>query len=465
MENSTPGKETFSTSAQHHLIMHTLIIGAGWAGLAAGVELSQNKHKVTLLEAARTAGGRARTVSYNDIQLDNGQHLLIGAYQQTLRLLNTIGVNETSVFERRSLEFIMRSHTAAVKDVHLRAANLPAPLHMLVGLLTATGLSYRERWHALRLCAALPRLTIPYQEDMSVTALLQRYRQSPHLIDQLWQPLCLAIMNTPANIASAAIFVRVLNDAFLHNRHNSDFLIPRCPLGELIPQPAVDTIRQRGGQVHFSSKVKKLLFHTTTLSEQERPRIKAVILDNGEIIAADQFIIATPPHVCQRLLAPHHLFKQTVQQLSKLDCAPICTLYLFYPEHIATDIPMTGMTGTTGQWLFDRRFCGQPGVMAVVISGHGSHESLDNDTLTAIIKAELKQLFPHWPNPQRSLVIREKRATFVCHHKVHPHRPGARTHADNVWLAGDYTDTGLPATLEGAVRSGIRCAEHILSMP
>jgi squalene-associated FAD-dependent desaturase len=457
MEDRTPGKETFPEPGPRRLTMHTVVIGAGWAGLAAAVELARSSHQVTLLEGARQAGGRARRVSFADLHVDNGQHLLIGAYQKTLQLITAIGLDEAAVFERRPLELFMRHSAEADRHIRMQAAALPAPLHMLFALTTATGLSMRERGQALRLCAALPRLHPYKQTDISVSDLLQRYRQSSRLINELWEPLCLAIMNTPISTASARIFIRVLMDAFMQRRHDSDLLIPRRDLGSIIPDPAIDTIRQLGGTVYLGSKVRAL-----TLNGQ---RATAVIMNDDTVIEADQVIIATPPRACQRLLEDHAVFTATVEQLRQLESAPICTLYLQYPPHVSADRPMTGLTGTIGQWLFDRRICGQQGLMAVVISGHGEHETLDNDTLAQQIGAELAHLYPHWPAAERVHVIREQRATFVCHSAVHAHRPGHQIAADNVWLAGDYTDTGYPATLEGAIRSGLHCASAIMQEP
>jgi len=460
MENGPRRKETFSSFGSRRLSMHTVIIGAGWAGLSAAVKLGQQHHQVTVLESARQAGGRARSAPFADGWVDNGQHLLIGAYHQTLKLLDMISIEETTVFNRLPLQLIMRNRSDH-QDIHMQAAPLPAPLHMLLALTQARGLTLGERWQALRLCAALPRLKFTPSSDTNVSAVLKQYRQSARLTNELWEPLCLAIMNTPAATASAAIFIRVLIDAFTQKRRDSDLLIPRHDLGAVIPEPAINTIHRQGGRVHLGSKVKSLLMDPGKTT----PHIKAVMLNDGSTIEADQFIIATSPHACQRLLEDHAIFTQTTTQLSQLDYAPICTVYLQYPQDVSLDKPMIGLTGTIGQWLFDRRICEQPGLMAVVISGHGEHESLDNEILAEKIHSELATLHPHWPKPETSLVIREKRATFVCHSDVHAHRPTHQTKASNVWLAGDYTDTGYPATLEGAVYSGIICAENIMALP
>jgi len=439
--------------------MHTVIIGAGWAGLAAAVELSRGgQSRVTLVEAARQAGGRARSVSFGDSQVDNGQHLLIGAYHQTLQLLESIGIDEAAVFTRRPLQLLVRNATTATTHhtaVHMRTARLPAPLHMLWALAGAGGLSWSERWRALRLCAALPGFKpgANADDDISVSDLLRHYRQPPRLITEVWEPLCLATMNTPVQSASAAVFVRVLIDAFIHHRRDSDLLIPRHDLGAVIPAPAINTLRKLGGEVILGCKVKAL--------DIDGRHIGAAVLGDDSRIEADQFIIATPPQASQRLFDAQPLFADTRQQLSQFDSAPICTVYLQYPVTVSAELPMVGLTGSVGQWLFDRRECGQPGLMAVVISGRGAHEQLNNEALGQQIISELALFYPHWPAPLRTFVIREKRATFVCHRGINAQRPGHRTAADNGWLAGDYTDTGYPATLEGAVRSGYRCAELV----
>jgi hypothetical protein len=149
--------------------------------------------------------------------------------------------------------------------------------------------------------------------------------------------------------------------------------------------------------------------------------------------------------------------------LDRFAYAPICTVYLQYPPAVTVEPPMSGLLGGLGQWLFDRRLCRQDGLLAVVISGHGEHEQLDNSDLGQRISDELAALYPHWPRPEKHFVIREKRATFVCDPDSDDYRPAHATATANAWLAGDYTATGYPATLEGAIRSGRECAATLLS--
>jgi squalene-associated FAD-dependent desaturase len=434
--------------------MHIAVIGAGWAGIAAAVELSHRGHQVSLFESARQAGGRARTVVHANEPVDNGQHLLIGAYQQTRLLLERIGVDESNVLARLPLQLLLHDLDGKV-PIKLQAGNLPAPLHMLVALLTAQGYSWKERWLALRFCLALPRLTAASLPDCSVATLLLRHGQTPRLNITLWDPLCLAIMNTPLQQASAKVFIRVLRDAFLHRRADSDLLIPTRDLGKVIPEPAVNYIENNGGKVYLGSRV--------TALRVDDDAVTGLNLNDSRHVSADHYIIATTPYACQRLVAEHTAFAPLVDKLDRFSYAPICTVYVQYPAAVRHEPVMTGMLGSIGQWLFDRRICQQNGLMAVVISGHGVHEQMDNDQLSQCINKELATLHPEWPQPLTSYVVREKRATFVCDSASDHHRPMNSTALRNTWLAGDYTATGYPATLEGAIRSGLECVRTLLT--
>lgn len=429
-----------------------VIVGGGWTGLAAAVELSAAGIPVLLLESARQLGGRARSVRFGKSAVDNGQHLLIGAYSETLRLLALIGQREEEVLLRLPLRLHVRGPASSID---LRTASLlPAPLHLGWGLLTAKGLPLRDRSRALAMSIQLAKNKFELPQDCSVAELLHRYHQTPQLIEQLWEPLCLAALNTPLTEASAEVFLRVLRDSFAKSRRDADLLIPSCDLGSVFPKHAFDFIEQHHGLVHLNQRVTSLLItdgHCEGVMVGDKPiRARAVIL-------------ATSPRVASRLLVPYPALANTAIQIERFNHEPIVTVYLRYADTCRLELPMQGMSGTITQWLFDRGFCGQPGVMAAVISSSGPHMAMDNDTLTARIVSELATRHPHWPPPQASLVIREKRATFHCGIGINAWRPGNRTAVSGLWLAGDYTDTGYPATLEGAVRSGVQCAREIIA--
>ncbi|GAB6041800.1 hydroxysqualene dehydroxylase HpnE [Endothiovibrio diazotrophicus] len=422
-----------------------LVVGGGWAGLAAAVQLSAAGRRVRLLEAAPQLGGRARTVHWDGQAIDNGQHLLIGAYRDTLALIRELGCAPETCFQRLPLE--LNQWAADGDGLRLRAAPLPAPFHVAAGLLRAGGLTLGERLRAL---AIDPALKAKEEPEGTARAWLETYRQPPALIRKLWEPLCVAALNTPLEIASARLLKRTLRDAFAPPRANSELLIPRVDLGRALPEPARRFVEARGGRMETGRRVTALV--------AERGRMVGVE-SGGERIDGRQVILATHPAGARRLLEP--LLPRAAADLAALAYQPICTVYLRYPPETAA-APISGLLGTLSQWLFDRRGAGQPGLMAVVLSAEGAHNALDNATLGHLVATELARRFPWWPAPLAWRVIREKRATFSATPAAEALRPTADTPIAGLQLAGDYTATGLPATLEGAVRSGLQCASRIL---
>ncbi len=429
-----------------------IVVGGGWAGLAAAVELVRHGVPVVLLESARQLGGRARCAPFGKHRVDNGQHIMVGAYRETLALLKTLGVKESRAFLRRPLHLHMKSD--ARNEMRLTAPPLPAPFHLALGLGTATGLSVTDKLKSLRFWNELQRTRFVLEHDMSVAALLSRHGQPQSVTRNLWVPLCLAILNTPPQEASAQVFLRVLQETFSTRRRHSDLLIPRTDLGAILPEPAFDFIEHSGGTVMLGQRVTDIRLR--------KGHVIGVDLAGGEM-KADHVILAVPHTACHKLLAPHAPLARISEQVAELTTEPICTVYLQYPSKTRLPSEMVGLLGGAVQWVFDRALCGQPGLMAAVISTDGPHMDLDNTALTQQVTAELARFFPHWSKPERSLAIREKRATFACRVGSDKLRPAHATPVQGCWLAGDYTATGLPATLEGAVRSGLQCARHILA--
>lgn len=431
--------------------MHVVVVGGGWAGLSAAVTLCSHGIRVTLCESAPQLGGRARGLRWHTHTVDNGQHLLIGAYRATLSLLDTIGLDHRQLFQRQRLSLHLIQHGQPAIGLH--TLRLPAPLHLIGGLMMTQGLNWRERWAALRFCVQLRAR--PPADDCSVADLLLQHTQPAALTTRLWEPLCLATLNTPIHIASARLFRRVLLDAFTGHAGNSDLLLPRTDLGRLLPEPATNYIKQRGGTVRCGSRVTELSYGNN--------RISSVRLDDATTLECDQLILAVPPYACGRLLAPLPGCQGLVDQLQQFTYSPICTVYLQYPESVQLPTALAGSAGTLTQWIFDRRTSGQPGLMAVIISADGPHVSLDQDALATAVQHELARMFPTWPTPLDRLVIREKRATFLSAINITRIRPQAHTKLPNLWLAGDHVATSYPATLEGAVLSGRSAAQALLA--
>lgn len=436
--------------------MHVIVIGGGWSGLATATELVAGGASVTVLESARQLGGRARAVPFKPHHVDNGQHILIGAYTETLAILERIGIDPATVFKRVPLQLPLidlRHHKR--RRGTLRGGRLPAPLHLLTGLLGFPLTGPRGKWRILRMLSAMQKARFQCQPDVTLGDYFRSMHQSESAIRTLWEPLCLATLNTPVDDASTQLFMNVLRDAFFGAREYSDLLLPTVHLGRCFPEPAVDYIEQRSGLLKLATRVSSLAM--------AGHRTSGVITRQGTL-PADHVVVATGPSAAHQLLSGHEALRPLASQISRLNAMPITTLYLQYPKDVKMERDFSGLVGTTTQWVFDRgRLTGENGLMSAIVSGPGEHMQWDAQALTDHMVSEIARAFPAWPVPQETWLIREKRATFAATRGVQSLRPGHTTPVNGLWLAGDYTDTGYPSTLEGAVRSGTRTAKAILA--
>lgn len=422
------------------------IIGGGYAGLAAAVSLTARGIPVHVYESSRILGGRARKVDggpqFPAGPLDNGQHILIGAYRDSLALMQQVGVDIEHVLLRLPL-------TLHYPDFHLQAPHLPAPLHVAAALLCAKGLSWRDKWAAIRFMQWLKQRHFILPTDSTVTALLDAHQQPDALRRYLWEPLCISALNTPAATASGQIFANVLRDSLAADRHASDLLIPRCDLSSLFAEPAATWISTHGGVVKCQTAV-------GTISQTH----EGYLLDVHPGHTYRQVIIATAPYHAPRLLTKLPELALLCNQLSAMAWEPIVTCYLRYPAGTRLPTPMLGLTESHAHWVFDRgQIDGHDGLMAAVISARGQHLALDKTALAGAIDAELRSIEPHLPMPLAHQVITEKRATFACTPGLD--RPTTETALPGLLLAGDYVASDYPATIEGAIRSGIKAAHAI----
>lgn len=435
--------------------MQVAVIGGGMAGLSAAVALAEQGIQTTLFEAGPHFGGRARSVAieFNSqtFQVDNGQHILLGAYHQTLKLLAKVGVNEQEAFLRLPLSLNMYSPRNKQAFKLNCPSFLPYPFNQLIGFLCCQGLSFSERISAIHYMARLKRTRYRLTHDEPLKDFLLKNGQSRQLINFLWEPLCLAALNTPIELASSKIFLNVLHDAFNHSKSDSDFLIPRLDLSQILVTPIVRYLQAK---------------QATLLTNKRIRHIKPI--ENGfqvstrlETLEFSHVIIATAARKLKELIVDLPKLDFVTSQTETYDYQPIYTVYLQYPSHITLTQPMLGLVDLTSQWVFDRgQLCDQHGLIAVVISAQGKHQKLTQDALALKVAQELHLAFPHLPKPLWHKVIAEKRATFSCN--VNLPRPSNITPYANLLLAGDYTYADYPATIEGAVRSGIACANLIL---
>ena len=426
-------------------MIHVAVIGGGYAGMAAAATLAEQRVPVTVFEAAGQLGGRARRVDYRDVALDNGLHILIGAYVETLRLIELVNPAHAQALLRLPLAWHVQD------EFHLRAARLPAPLHLLIGLLRADGLSIAEKVSAARFLAALRATRFTLAQDISVELLLKQHSQSEKLRRVLWRPLCVAALNTPPAGASAQVFLNVLRDSLNAGRTASDLVLARVDLSALFPDPAATFVEQRGGKVLRSQRVTAI----------DPLAAGFEITANNQRANFSHAICAISPHQVNAFLIGITALSEIATTIERLLYQPIHSVWLQYPAPVKLPSPMLGLTRGLVHWVFDREtLCGQRGLVGAVISAAGEHQDLTQEELGLRVHRELQEQVGALPDPLWTRVIAEKRATFACTPGVR--RPPQITPLGNFYLAGDYTASDYPATIESAVRSGITCARHIL---
>lgn len=426
--------------------MNVAIIGAGYAGMAAGIALAEAGAQVTVYEAGAVPGGRARRVEAHGVTLDNGVHIMLGAYRDTLALMRKVGVAPERALLRLPLDW----------DIHrtfrFSAAPLPAPLHLAVGLMRVHGAPWRERWSAAKLLGAMRRTGFTLEHDVSVAELLRQYGQGDAFVRNLWEPLCLAALNTPLHEASAQAFLNVVRDGLDAGRDASEVLLARDDLSALLPEPAARYIRDRQGDVRLRDPVRGV--------EHVDGRFR--ITASAHAAEYSHVICATSPHHVTALLGALPGMANVKSAVEALRYEPICTIYLQYDPAVQLPKPMLGLSGRTAQWLFDRGpISGQHGLIAGIISAGGAHIGLTHEALAQRVHEDVAHVAGNLPPPAWSQVIAEKRATFAC--TVGMQRPAQRTPLPGLLLAGDYTAGEYPGTLESAVRSGLACARAVLA--
>lgn len=434
-----------------------VVVGGGVSGLASAVGLTARGIPTILLEQKPTLGGRA--YSFTDATtgdtVDNGQHVLIAGYEHTRALLQTVGaIDLLSIQKYPALLFHHPTHGFD----SLRLPPLPSPLHLAWGLLGFRLLSRADRWKLLGAGLSIYRTgqvknRVP--AEWTIAQWLDDLGQSPESQRSFWEPMAIAIMNEHIAQASAQVFVHTLRSAFLSGWHSAALAIPRVGLSALYVEPSRQFIAGHGGTIRCGTDVVGL--ETSGLS------VRGVRLRTDSAVPCSAAILAVPPNRLGELLPGVLREDPAFAALESISPSPIISIYLWFDQDFMED-EFVGLIGRSIQWVFNRRkiarIKGNGGHLVAVISAAYDVVSYSNEELTRLAVDDLCSAYPGCPTtPRHALVIREKRATFPSTPRSEPFRPSQRTPLHNLFLAGDWTSTGFPATIEGAVVSAERCVE------
>jgi len=427
-----------------------IVIGGGFAGFSAATALAEHGAKVLLLEARPGLGGRATAFTDPETgeRVDNGQHILMGCYTDTFAFLDRIGASDRVKWQTGlKLSMIDRQGQHSV----LSLPALPPPLNFVAGVFGWDALNWTERWSVLKI-GSLLRAPQNGRIQSNVREWLLKHGQSPRLLELFWEPLALAALNQSIDQAEATHFLRVLERVFGPDPSASALVLPAVPLDELYAEPSRAWLARRGSEVRVNSPARVLI---------DGCRVQGVRV-RDEDIAAPIVIPTVPWHAFHALFdeAPPEL-AQTIQDATGLASLPIVNVNLWFDRTVMHE-PLVGLPGRNFQWVFDRHALIGGGISHVAMTSSGAETIVakTNDELTAMALAEIRDALPlaRLAQLKKSVVVREKRSTFSLAPDAPP-RPQTRTGIEGLLLAGDWIETGLPATIESAVISGRLAAE------
>jgi len=433
-----------------------VIIGGGFAGLTAGVRLSERGYEVLVLERRNHLGGRAYSFidSKTGDVVDNGQHLFMGCYHHTISFLETIGRLDRLKFQARPrVDFLDRTHGFTSFD----CPPFPAPLNVLAGLVRMKGLSAGDKVRAFNVGRAIKSNGRFSPDSLTVDQWLGELGQSERIRKRFWNPMVIATLNQSPDIASARMLKVVLQEAFGGDSKSANIGISRVGLSDLYTDGATDFIKSRGGDIRVGAQVHRLMF--------DLGLVTAVELKDGEQIEADYFISAVPPSALFAIL-PDELKNKEFASLESLGSSPIVSINLWFDRPVI-DREFVGLLGTRSQWIFNKDLIlpaeHQSNQIAVIISAARDYVDWTKSELVEMAIGDLHDLLPESRKAEvlHNVIVKEREATLSHTVESDRLRLGPRTSIPNLILAGDWTDTGLPATIESAVMSGDVAAQVV----
>jgi zeta-carotene desaturase len=468
-----------------------IILGGGLAGLAAAVPLAQEGLDVTVLERKPFLGGRAASypipkagselvggsssmaeIEENDCDgepsypptigvstpsfgrefVDNCQHVLLRCCTNLLDFYERLDVKRHIVFHKRYLFLDERGRQAVLQD-----SRLPAPLHLLPSFLRFTPLGWKDRLavgYAL-FCMLRQQNRLPELDRTTILEWLRQHGQNTRCIERFWRVVLVSALNEDIEVASARYGLKVFLDGMLCNKDAFHLGVPVVPLSLLYTEPSLKFLTALGSSVRLRTHVTRIMCQAGS--------VQSVALADGTKVSGDHYVSTLPPERLSKLL-PDDLLRSHFDKLSLFESSPITAIYLWFDREV-TSLDYAALLGREIQWIFKKRATMEgPSYLGLVVSASNKLRSLGRREILEIALTDLKEIMPavRSANLQNGVVIKEPFATFSCRTGCDPLRPEPESAFSNLFLAGDWTNTGWPPTMESAVRSGYRCAELIL---
>ncbi len=421
-----------------------LIVGGGLAGLSAAVSLTKKNIHVHLIEASPKFGGKVYSFvdDKSGDEIDNGQHLLLGCYYETLAYIKNIGVTNLFFFqEQLDINFVTRDKT----KYQLKPTDLPYPLGLFFGFLNYDILSILDKIKILSLLAQLPFIQSEKYLTISVEDWLIEQSQSRNCIKSFWDIMAVGALNSKLKDASAKIFIDILKVIFLNGNDASAMIIPKEGLSKTFVDPAIDFLKVRSNELSLSEKLLEIFIN--------QDKAVAVKTDKGSITDFEAVILAIPSYSLSKINDSNSILENGKTDMTT---SSILTLHLWLKENKLKK-SFYAFIDSRLHWVFNHG-----DYITTVTSSADELIEKSHEELFSIVSAELfTYLGINRENISRYKIIKEKRATFIPNKENLMKRPSAKTKLENVFLAGDWTNTGLPATIEGAIKSGDTAAKEV----
>ena len=423
------------------------IIGGGLAGLSSAVFLHKKGYKVQLFESSPKLGGRAYSFYDRDKEqhFDNGQHILAGWYENTFEFLQAIGSFDKLDFQS-GLE--VNFYDTSKNSFNLKTSNLPAPFNLLIGLLNYKALSSSDKFSVFKIYKIFTDKSL--EKSKNVEQLLKSINQTPNLIKYFWEPFILAVFNAKPENISSKIFLDILKRGF-SKKAFSNLVIPQVNLNELFVDNAISYFK--------SNKMDYSLTHKISNLKITESKVEYAVTEAGEKIFSDYFISALPFFRFKDIFEID-IYNQYFKGVGELSPSSIISVHLFFENEIPETLlkknsfGMTGLIDTKVQWVFKRN----SRHLSLVISASDFLDELtekSNEEIYKVCVSDLTKCLKGFDDLaiKDYKIIKEKRATFIPDSASESKRPEQKTSIENFYIAGDWTNTGLPATIESAVKS------------